>query len=770
MFEDNIISSINDTKKTLKKEVSDVIKLASWKDTNIDALKQSSQRSHRSLFKVIRKYREVLAQPVRPLITQGLALVSTSDVKTFDKSFISVSIDKSENIKAILSACHTWNQKSHILFDSTAANARMSNYIQEIMNDQIPRLSEFSGELLAEARHLRKETPSEATSKNKSQCAALKTRKRKLLSDTLKELRRMGLKVHLTTDITNTITSASALLVISKHLPASVKETDKYFWRVIELLPRLRNAVKNVNDEIPTGSAQRGLAAAESLLFSLVASRKMIASVCALFEYLDLWIGDISRLVNLDVSESKMISHVEDPKLDVGTAIRIVNELPGMLSLVQKSMMTASTSLKRSFDTSIFDKLCAQVQMLSFERREIYSVTDFRNLAKLQSFLYEFFCTIDDWKIHNKEVSFAADFVVQWIQESKGHAMKTEKVSDNSLDDIDKSLYSLCLDMVLSVQKIYKIREQVPMPTLEDDKWLRTLQRIIYDKYGNMLNIDSVLSKLKDSILLMKGVDCISSEIMSARISHTLVYVENYRNLVVGILSKMTSNYADLSTALYQMSTILFNISKDGFCSPEPHMDEEEDDTEKMQEGTGLGDGEGAKNNSKDVGSDEDLSEDAERDNTEQGDDEMDSDKDDAVSIEGDMAGKTESLDAEDEENSSDEKDEDDEEDEDDDSLDDENDDDQLEAAENEGEDPDKRNLDDTNDGDNDEAGDDEEKNDESENEDGNEDEVAPNNDDDDDEQVDDNISDENALELPENMQLDGDENETKENEDEGGR
>lgn len=805
MFEDNIISSINDTKKTLKKEVSDVIKLASWKDTNIDALKQSSQRSHRSLFKVIRKYREVLAQPVRPLITQGLALVSTSDVKTFDKSFISVSIDKSENIKAILSACHTWNQKSHILFDSTAANARMSNYIQEIMNDQIPRLSEFSGELLAEARHLRKETPSEATSKNKSQCAALKTRKRKLLSDTLKELRRMGLKVHLTTDITNTITSASALLVISKHLPASVKETDKYFWRVIELLPRLRNAVKNVNDEIPTGSAQRGLAAAESLLFSLVASRKMIASVCALFEYLDLWIGDISRLVNLDVSESKMISHVEDPKLDVGTAIRIVNELPGMLSLVQKSMMTASTSLKRSFDTSIFDKLCAQVQTLSFERREIYSVTDFRNLAKLQSFLYEFFCTIDDWKIHNKEVSFAADFVVQWIQESKGHAMKTEKVSDNSLDDIDKSLYSLCLDMVLSVQKIYKIREQVPMPTLEDDKWLRTLQRIIYDKYGNMLNIDSVLSKLKDSILLMKGVDCISSEIMSARISHTLVYVENYRNLVVGILSKMTSNYADLSTALYQMSTILFNISKDGFCSPEPHMDEEEDDTEKMQEGTGLGDGEGAKNNSKDVGSDEDLSEDAERDNTEQGDDEMDSDKDDAVSIEGDMAGKTESLDAEDEENSSDEKDEDDEEDEDDDSLDDEvddiddddpnaidekmwgdeaddnskekksdklpqnskNDDDQLEAAENEGEDPDKRNLDDTNDGDNDEAGDDEEKNDQSENEDGNEDEVAPNNDDDDDEQVDDNISDENALELPENMQLDGDENETKENEDE---
>lgn len=802
MFDDKIITSIDESKKKLKKNISDVIKLASWKDTNIDALRQSSQRSHRALYKVIRKYREVLAQPVKPLIMQGLALIPTANVKTFEKNFVISATDDSEKVKTILSACPTWNQKSRILYDLTAANERMSSYVQQIMNESAPKLSEFSTDLLSEARHLRKETPSELTTKNKTQCATLKTRKQKLLSDTLKELRRMGLKLHLTVDITNTITSSSALLVISKHLPDCVRETDTYFWRILELFPRLRVAVKNANEEIPNGSAQKGLAAAESLLFSLVASRKMITSVCELFEYLESWISDISRLTYSKSSQKNAVENMDSIESEFDVAIRIVDQLPDIISLAQQSLAIASNSLDRKFDCGILETLLSRIQTLFFQKREIYSEADFMNLAELQKALEGFFGSIDDWKKNNKEVSFVADFVSQWIQESKHHVLKIEKVHDSSLEELDKAMYSLCLETVLCVQKTYKVHEKIPTPTFEDDKWLRTLQRLLYDKYGKMLNVDGVFSKLKQSMLIMREIGHISSDVICARISHTLVYVKNYRNLVVCMLSKMTSNYADLSTALYQMSTLLYNISKDGFCSPQPAAEEEDGDSDRMQEGTGLGDGQGETNVSKDVGSDEDLSEDAEQDNAEQENDDMDSDKDDAVSIDGDMAGETENLDSQSEEdNSSDEKNEDEEENDDD--IDDEvddideddpnaidekmwgdeadenskeknsdklpqnskNDDDQLEAAEDREDVSEETNPEEgSDDGQN---GEEEDKNESasSDDEGGNEeDPIQTNNEDE--EQMDDNISEEDALELPENMQLDDDDDDAQDEED----
>ena len=47
--------------------------MASWKDVNIDALKQSARRSHNNLYKIVRKYRAILSTPVQPIIEQGIS-------------------------------------------------------------------------------------------------------------------------------------------------------------------------------------------------------------------------------------------------------------------------------------------------------------------------------------------------------------------------------------------------------------------------------------------------------------------------------------------------------------------------------------------------------------------------------------------------------------------------------------------------------------------------------------------------------------------------
>ncbi|KAH3674259.1 hypothetical protein OGATHE_001762, partial [Ogataea polymorpha] len=64
--------AVSNEKKTLEKQVKEVILLASWKDVNIDALKQSSRKSHQSLYKLVRKYRDLLNSTITEMVESGL--------------------------------------------------------------------------------------------------------------------------------------------------------------------------------------------------------------------------------------------------------------------------------------------------------------------------------------------------------------------------------------------------------------------------------------------------------------------------------------------------------------------------------------------------------------------------------------------------------------------------------------------------------------------------------------------------------------------------
>ncbi|EDK45979.1 conserved hypothetical protein [Lodderomyces elongisporus NRRL YB-4239] len=73
-FGSTIAEKLSAGRALLQKEISEVILLASWKDVNIDALKQSARKSHTALFKIVRKYRLRLSEPVQPLVETGLSL------------------------------------------------------------------------------------------------------------------------------------------------------------------------------------------------------------------------------------------------------------------------------------------------------------------------------------------------------------------------------------------------------------------------------------------------------------------------------------------------------------------------------------------------------------------------------------------------------------------------------------------------------------------------------------------------------------------------
>jgi midasin len=71
-FSDQISASFDQQRVELDKEIDSFIKLASWKDVNVFVLKSSAQRTHHQLYKSIRKFRQILRQPVTPYLETKL--------------------------------------------------------------------------------------------------------------------------------------------------------------------------------------------------------------------------------------------------------------------------------------------------------------------------------------------------------------------------------------------------------------------------------------------------------------------------------------------------------------------------------------------------------------------------------------------------------------------------------------------------------------------------------------------------------------------------
>lgn len=62
-----ISAHLTSERAKIDKEVQNVVKLASWKDINVVALRASAVRSHHQLYKCVRKLRTVLQKPASDL-------------------------------------------------------------------------------------------------------------------------------------------------------------------------------------------------------------------------------------------------------------------------------------------------------------------------------------------------------------------------------------------------------------------------------------------------------------------------------------------------------------------------------------------------------------------------------------------------------------------------------------------------------------------------------------------------------------------------------
>jgi midasin len=652
MVQDNL----SDGRKKLQKDVEEVILLASWKDVNIDALKQSARRSHQSLYKLVRKYRDLLGLSVTALIEQGLSrLQKVQSLKDNISPPRFGPLDIEESLELCCSIDQFAKRPGH-LKNSSLVNSNMNVYKDRALQRLHPSLYEYAKELSEEMESLKKETPSVLNDETKKTIGALKTQKKKLLSDALREMKRIGLKTHLREDIHKLQSSANLILSESISFNDTVlSKYDSYFFRIVELLPRLRASVGSIAEDVSPAEAEKGLAVIENLVYCLIKNKKPLVQMSTTYERLNKIQIELEGIISTDgdlVSSHVMVTSLSDVEY-------ILKWLPQVLNYAIDVCGACSKLSGSSIDTSVLHQMVNLLKeiKLSFNRPWKFSMVMIDELESFSSALLSITAEIQDWGAKNPTVSFVGDFILGWISAARiTDPIKYDK-ADVNMTDFDSMLRQISSRIMVVFQKITAALNTEVIDS-ETDKWFILIQKELNDIFKS-LHTESVVRSFEDCVSMLSKLSVSNSSSVKALLKFTKVFFKNYVELLVIILNKFKDHYVDVSRSTYMLSTALLNLAKDGFCSPEPPTETKENDN--LQDGTGLGDGEGANNNSNDVEDDEDLSEQAQEPNKEKDDKRDDEDdNDDAVDIDGDMAGDLENLsDQDDDEDDKDDEDED---------------------------------------------------------------------------------------------------------------
>lgn len=652
----HIDEAISQSKKSLEKDINEVILLASWKDVNIDALKQSSKKSHNSLFKIVRKYRALLSTPISPLIQAGLS--SESKVSIADAPSVATNqySHDHETQLAILKLCgqvSSWDERPNRLKNLSMIENNMRIFIDKVTHSSAPSLYDYAKEIIEEMDRLKKETPGVMNDDTKKEVAALRTQKHKLLSEVLKELRRIGIKTAVKPDIKKLL--ATVNLIFTNSAPFTSKSllgSDGYFLRILDLLPRLRASVSEGNEEVPQADLERGLAATENLLFSLVTIRKPTTKLALSLEELESLNDALANKLMSFNKEADILCKASS----IDGFFSSLSELKAFVCNFEKLMdyiheVTRSVVFfTQESDITFFEKLSSTVSLwkvkLSISNFTVPSEAERTMLEEFKQFIGVVVSELTPWRELHATNGFIANTILNWLKywnenkklESSGSSRNTA-----TLEVLEKTLRKLSNSILVSVQKVVELHNEVISE--DDDGWLQSSQQRL-SQAMKALHHESIVSLFKKARATVLSIehDRESSAISAALMSFTMPLVQLYYKLASIIQAKSRENYIQISHSAYVLATALHKLSTSGFCSPEPPQEQKKDDN--LQEGTGLGDGEGATNNSKDADEDDDLDEHAQQPNEENKDKEdgEEDENDDAVDIEGDMAGDLENA------------------------------------------------------------------------------------------------------------------------------
>lgn len=631
-----VAETLERSKKKLSKEIQEVILLTSWKDVNVDTLRESARKSHYKLYKIVRQYRDILKSKVSGILQEPPVFVDRHE--TASRFQIPDEIPRFQLSEYLLHQ-DFWGKRPARLRNISTTVSVMHNLLISVSGLEHLPLASIADYVVSESRRLQSETPRQMTEETKKVIASLKVEKTKLFMGVLKELRNAGFKYTPKAEVIIRQSQVSEILASSPyiHLAHSVPG-EKYFLLILDLLPRLRVDVAGGNEDIPQSDLQRALGITENVVSVILSIRNAIASGSRLSSDLkhamDCFklIGDMS---NVDNAVEANVD-IEDEFLYVQ---KVLFWIPRIIELgVQVEKCAANLTGRDVLDFMLFDDVR---KSFADKARHIENQRDLARFGVGNRHWRAIFNSVREEVVSFVELvrklltmfpesTVSLTLLESWAQSILGYAARNDSRESSQLLTLHSQICDLCDSILVVVQTFTSFRED--FESEDSPNWyLRSATALV--RMQKSMHLDQIISKIQ---LCLNTASCCESPLGTELIHSTLPFLDEYICLSKLVETKICEIYLDCTMSTYKLLKVFSTVARKGYCGPQE--EEKEAGAEATKQGTGLGEGEGAQDHSNDIEDDEDLSDLAlqgNKDREERGNEEGNGD---AVDIEGDMA------------------------------------------------------------------------------------------------------------------------------------
>ncbi|KAL4893065.1 AAA ATPase [Aspergillus ambiguus] len=618
-FEPPVQKFLGEKRSQLEKDIKEQIQLASWKDTNIVALRESARRSHYRLFKLVRKYREVLSQSIQPILDQDMP-DDNEELPLANGGLILPSASIPEALATCQKEQSIWLNRPPRFRDPDGTGRNMMHMYMSLSTefDVSSDLESFVKYFIDTVTEYRSQTPKILTEENKDDVQHLKVQKKRFYTDVLRQLFEMGIKRNTSTNLLESQSSVAQVLATSPSLEVNevmssmARSSDLYFHRFLDLLPNVRQAALHYSEELSNVEVSRSSGSVEHLLSMIRKQRTIISPALADLGSLQSTLTKISNLWSSG-SASVFKSQPQFPteKQDVSRAIAWLAPILGLASKVidihskfsgidASSISNGLRSWKDQFN-GLRKTLSQLPELPSGVVSQLHKSTMEQAWLAFNQLKKE----VNGWAANRPDLSFALDQIVPWANVNIDSIELTHPENSLAVSDFDSCLLTAVDKILISIQKLREVPSSVASDgslARSDEFFTRAVKAVHLSEIT--ASVESVLDKLR----VLKTSSDSGLSLAISLLASLLPIMNKYHRICQDIVDRFLVVHRETCKTSYILAKTFKQIASEGYCSP-AEASTEGGKSGELESGTGLGDGEGAEDISKDVGDDEDLTE-----------------------------------------------------------------------------------------------------------------------------------------------------------------
>ncbi|KAF2751085.1 midasin [Sporormia fimetaria CBS 119925] len=600
-------------RQSLEKDVNNVIKLASWKDTNIEALKQSAKTSHRKLSKLVRKFRALLNQPLSGILRAGFSeesftvtTVGMPDVET------TVSPDILEICDAGIPA---WNDRPTRFKNLSFIVSHMRNLSSPAVDvlDGAKYIETFITDLESSIVELQKATPSVLSEENKEIVQHLKTQKRKLYADTMKELRAMGIQPNLSVDV---LARQDELSTVLARLPNEHvdKRAEYFLYKSLSIMTQVREIQREHSGDLTANDVARSVGFIEGLLNAAIRQRGVQARAKETVEASDAMVAQFENLCGV---VENAIDRVPQEKITENTSLRSQIAWLAVILKTGAQITAAQAHLGKTIEfgevvsglqewSATFKDLTAKYDQLPVLPKLVWSDAQTRHDEEVRQKLFQFQQIFKMWMEKYPLPRAVLKQMTPYVESFSG--IQDAGQMDNEETDLEghtKELFA-SLDLILgAIQDVQAALTNYP-ESEDDASWLVKEEQALSSAITALhtRHITEALQTILDNIHSLPNS---ALKPFAAMLTATKPILTQYLTSTTFLTSKFSELHLATTKLTYRLAKSFIQVGTQGFCTPAEKSTDQSGKDDKLESGTGLGEGEGAEDISKDIEDDEDL-------------------------------------------------------------------------------------------------------------------------------------------------------------------